>query len=96
MANVYQKGDEVRLAGTFTDSASAAYDPTTVIGRVKNPGDTITSYTYGVDAQMIRQATGVYYFDVHLDTVGQWWWRMESHQGDAAAEDYIIVRRTEF
>lgn len=96
MANMYQTGDTVRLTGTFTDSNSTAYDPATVRGKLKSPAEVATTYTYGVDSNVVRSSTGIYYFDAVPDEVGAWWYRIESDNVDAAAEDYFIVRRTEF
>ena len=93
MANAYDTGDLVRCTGTFTDAAGAAVDPTTVAFKVKDPSANTTTYTYGVDAELVQQAAGIYYLDVSIDETGDWWYRFESTgTGQAGGEDNFYVR----
>lgn len=97
MANTYDVGDEIRVTGTFTNSAGTATDPTAVLFKVKNPAGTITTYTYGTDAELVKSATGVYYVDLDLATSGTWYTRFYSTgTGQAAVESTINVRESEF
>ena len=92
MANTYRMGDDVRCTGTFTDSDGAAIDPATVIFSVKDPSGNVDSYIYGVDAEVVKSATGVYYVDVDADESGDWWYRFHSTgTGKAAEEDRFVV-----
>ena len=47
MANTYDKPDDIRLTGTFTDSAGDAQDPTAAFISVKKPDGTYVSYKTG-------------------------------------------------
>jgi hypothetical protein len=87
--NSYDKGDNVRVTATF---ASGGLDPTTVVAKVRNPSGTTTTYTYGLDNQLVKSATGVYYVDVNLNAAGTWWVRFESTgTGQAAQELGLFV-----
>ena len=57
MANYYEKGETVRITGTFTVS-DVATDPTTVTLKVQNPAGTETTYTYAA-GEITKSATGV-------------------------------------
>lgn len=50
-------------------------DPTTVTLSVKDPADTVTSYTYAA-AEVTRESLGRFYRDISLNQEGtyQWWW----------------------
>lgn len=78
MSNLYEVGDLVRVYGTFTDQAGTAIDPTDVFFSFKNPSKTITTYKYGVDAKLVKSATGVYYVDINANNVGIWYYRFYS------------------
>jgi hypothetical protein len=52
------------MTGTFRDCATQALaDPTAVVFRLYIPGNTVVVYTYGVNAQLVRDSTGVYHVD---------------------------------
>lgn len=70
----YDKGDLVRLTVAFTDLGGTAADPTTVTLSVRDPAGTITTYTYA-GAQVIKEATGAFYYDLALSTVGVYTYR---------------------
>jgi hypothetical protein len=93
--NSYDKGDLVRLTATFTNSAGVATDPTVVLCRVKSP-TTTTIYTYNPGA-IVKDATGVYYIDVSVSAVGQWWYRWEgAGTVEQADEGAFIVEASAF
>lgn len=92
MTSLYSEGDLVRCTGTFTNADGDAVDPTAVIFKTKDPSGNITTLTYGVDAALVKSATGVYYVDVDVDEAGLWWYRFESTgTGQAAGEDKFTV-----
>ena len=74
----YDKGDLVRCTGTFTNSDGDAVDPAAILFKVKDPSGNVTSYTYGVDDDLVKLTAGVYYVDVDADEVGEWWYRFYS------------------
>ena len=71
----YQKGDLVRVTGTFTNSGGTAIDPTTVFFSYTSPAGATTTLQYNVDGTVIRSATGIYYVDVSATAAGRWYWR---------------------
>jgi hypothetical protein len=75
MTRGYQLGDGFRLEARFTVDGVLA-DPTTVVFQLKDPDDIITTYTYGVDAEVINPAVGVYYLDVIVSKPLTWWYRV--------------------
>ena len=96
--NTYDNGDLVKCTGTFTQS-DAAIDPTSVYFKFKTPrpGSTITTYTYGVDVELVRADTGVYYVYVDANQDGEWRYRLYSTgTGQAAAEKAFMVRESAF
>ena len=93
--NTYDKGDAVRLKGTFTVS-SVNTDPTTIILKVKDSDGTISTYTYA-GGTITRSATGIYYKDVTVSNDGLWYYRFEGTGAViAAGEGSFEVRRSEF
>lgn len=65
----YDIGDVVRVTETFTVNGTPT-DPSTLTVKVKIPAGTITTYVYGVDAQVVRSSAGVFYVDVTPATPG--------------------------
>lgn len=59
-------GDTVRLSASFTDSAGASADPTTVVLRLSVNGDE-SSLTYGASA-IVKPGVGSYYYDYVVPT----------------------------
>lgn len=97
MSDSVALGQEARITATFTDSAGAAADPTNVFCQIKEPDGTITSYQYGVDGEVIKSDTGIYYLDLDCDTAGWWAWRWYSTVSvQAALEGRILVNESEF
>lgn len=91
MANVYDKGDQVRLTGTFTVGGTAT-DPTTVTLKVKDPSGNVDTYTYAL-SQIAKSSTGVYYKDLSLDEAGYWYYQWAGTGAvESVDEDYLVVR----
>jgi len=63
MATDYDIGDLVRLSATFTDTAGALTDPTATTFSIKVPSGTVTTYTYGVTADIVRDSLGLFHVD---------------------------------
>lgn len=91
----YPFDQAVKLKASFSDSASCdPIDPDTVTLRVKSPTGTLI-YTYPAD--IIKDSTGEYHFDVEADQAGKWFYRWEGtgvHQ--AVAEHTFTVQETAF
>lgn len=60
---VFQVGDKVRVSAAFTDADEAASDPGGVLCKVREPDGTVTTYTYGTDADLVKDSTGNYRVD---------------------------------
>lgn len=96
--NRYQIDDDVRCQCTFTNSdTTAVVDPTAVMFQARSPAGTVTSYTYGTDAQLTRVSTGVYRATVDANAVGIWHYRFYSTgTGKAAGEGKFEVEPSVF
>lgn len=75
MANSYPVGDGFRLVGTFTVN-DVNTDPTTVVFSLLDPDLIQTDYTYGVDAEVVKSAVGVYYMDVTVTKSHTWYYKI--------------------
>lgn len=97
MANQYHVGDLVRCTGSFKNSAGASTDPSGVTAKIKTPAGTTITYIYGVDAQLVKESTGVYYVDVSATTNGTWYYRFAgTGTGQSADENYFRVVDSQF
>jgi hypothetical protein len=76
----------------------AAIDPTVVKFKVKNPNtNVITEYTYGTDAELVKDSTGNYHVDVSALVSGYWYYRFfATGTGESAEEHYFEVRESQF
>ena len=93
----YDVGDLVRVTGTLTDADGTATDATQITFKIKTPAGTTTSYVYGVDAEVVKSATGIYYTDVSVTSPGHWHYRVISTgTGQAAADGVFFARTNEF
>lgn len=75
--NQYTSGDVVRVTATFTDLAGTETDPSTVTVLYEDPSGNVTSKVYGVDGEVVKSATGIYYIDITTDEGGVWKYRFE-------------------
>ena len=97
MANSYDVGDLVRVSLAFTNASGSAADPTTVRGRFRDPAGSVTTYVFGTDGELVKDATGNYHFDVGPTASGEWRYRGEGAGAvQAAAEGRFIVRASAF
>jgi len=97
MANAYDVGDQIRCTGTVTNTAGSVVDPSALTFRYKRPSGSVTIYTYGTDAELVRDSTGVYYVDITTTEKGTWSYRFASTSGAVAAgEGEFIVLTSEF
>ena len=94
----YDLGNKPRCTGTFTDVDGVVQDPTVVLFSWVPPSTaTPTVYTYGVDAELVRSSTGIYYVDLNANEVGEWRYRFYSTgTGQAAEETYFHIRESYF
>lgn len=93
----YTIGTTARLRGTFKDQSSAPANPAGVFLRLLPPNGVIVDYEYGINAEVIRESTGVYTADILLNQEGRWRYRWEaSGTNVTAAEGVLDVEVSEF
>ena len=88
----YVVGQRPRFSAQFR-LGSTLTDPTIIKFIYKKPGaSSPTVLVHGVDAELVKEATGKYYVDLLLDEAGFWKWRYES-MGivDSAQQDSFSV-----
>jgi len=96
MANYYTLGASVRVWCTFQDSSSNNQDPDNVFFRYVDSAGSTTSLTYGgtgANTRVVKNATGVYYWDVDANAQGTFsykWW--STGVGQAADQDAFHVK----
>lgn len=86
----YDVGDLIRCSITIKVSDTLT-NPTTLKFKVKNPAGTITTYTYGTDAELVRDSTGAYHIDISATQAGTYRYRWESTGTAAGAEEGAFV-----
>jgi len=92
--NSYNKGNIIRVSGNFKDSVGVNVDPAIVNFKFKKPDQTITTYVYLTDSQLIKDSVGNYHVDLSIDLEGEWRYRFESTGvGQAAGEGQFPVKR---
>src|SRR5690348_8314071 len=89
----YVIGSAPRLSVIFQDKDGTAVQPTTVKFKYKKPDGSITTLTYGVDAEIeYVSATKEYYAVLSANVAGDWIYRWESTGNyQAAAERKFTV-----
>jgi hypothetical protein len=93
----FDKGDRVLCSGEFRDAGGELVDPATVTFKVKKPGGSITTYTYGLDVELVKDAVGKYRVEVDVDISGTWFYRFEgTGAAKSAGESEFIVKRSQF
>ena len=97
MVNTYDVGDLVRVTCTYTDADGTAQDPASVYLVYTSPTGTTTTLQYGVDAELVKSATGVYYADINANDDQTWKYRCYSTgTGQAAGEGTFFVSVSKF
>lgn len=76
--NRYRMGQIARCRGRFRDEDDVLQDPGTVYFHLIDPSENASTLTYGVDATLVKESTGVYYVDVAADEEGVFQYRFYS------------------
>lgn len=71
-------------------SDGALVDPVTLRVKVRNPRLEITTYVYGVDAEITRPSTGEYEISILLDKPGEWLIRFEGNDSNETSEQTTL------
>jgi len=96
--NTYDLGQDVTIYGEWKTTAGELVDPAgTVRCKVKKPDETITTYTYGVDAAVEKVQDGQYRMKVNGSQAGTWFYRWYSDGvGAGADENEFVIARSQF
>jgi hypothetical protein len=93
----YTIGDQSRLSAAFATAAGAAVDPTVVTLKIKTPALTVTSHVYGTDANVIKDSTGNFHYDLTLSQSGTYRYRWEGTGAAICADEASLnVNRSAF
>ena len=97
MAGQYDTGDVARCSVTFKDLTGTTVDPSTVVLEIKLPDGSLVTYTYLVDAAVVKDALGKYHVD-HLLTQGGIHYYKWTGSGTvyAAEESQFFVKISQF
>ncbi len=92
--NTYNLGALVKVSATFTVAETEqAIDPDVVNVSVRAPDETVTTFVYGTNAEVIRDDPGEYHSDVNANQSGTWYYRwFSTGDGQAAEENRFEVR----
>lgn len=68
----YKVGQTVRLDAAFADVDGVASDPSAVTFTITEPDDdaTVTTYVYGTDAALVKDAVGLYHVEFEIANAG--------------------------
>lgn len=91
----YVKGNLVHFF-CFFEEEGERITPDLVRFKIKDPNGTITSYEYGVDEELLKDADDLYTIDILVNIPGQWFYRFESEDEESAFESEILVRKGQF
>jgi len=83
MGGPYAPGQSVVISGTFTVSGIAT-DPTTVTLTIIDPRGTASTFTGG---QVTHDGTGLYHYNLTVQTVGYWQYKWQGTGTCQAASD---------
>ncbi len=67
-----ERGDSKTITATFRNRSDVITDPTAVTFEVRLPSGAVTTYTYGVDTAVVKDAVGVYHLAQVLDAADVW------------------------
>ena len=97
MAKQMDIGDLVRATVKFKTVAGAFVDPTTIVLRIKLPSETVTTYTYLVSVDVVRESMGIYYVDYLVAESGIHYFKWTGTGAVYAAEESsFVVVSTQF
>lgn len=88
-------GTLVRARVVFYNTSGAVDDPPGVTVTWDGPDALSEVYTYGVDAEVVKESVGNYYMERPMTgstEIGQWWVRWNGTPAFVATEDYFYVK----
>lgn len=89
MIDTFALGQDVRVTAVFTDpdNDDAAVDPDVVKLSFKDPAETVTTWTYDSDTELVRDSAGNYHALIDADAAGIWYYRWWSTGDGKAAKE---------
>lgn len=91
---VYDVGDELHVAVTFTSLSDTPTNPTAITFLVKTPSGETTTYVNGTDSEVNNPETGVFTLDFVITEAGEWGWKCTGTGAiNAAVQGVVRVRR---
>lgn len=92
--NTYDLGDLVKVSAMFKNADTAGViDPDVINLSVRTPAGAVTTYTFSVDANLIKEDVGQYYAMISVNQSGYWFYRWWSAgYGQTAKEKEFEVR----
>lgn len=88
-------GNLVRVSMTLKDSAGTLIDPTGLTFTYKPPTGNATTWTFGVDSELVKDGVGLYHADIDANQAGKWRYRWESTgTGQAAKEGEFEITKS--
>lgn len=93
---MYAVGALVRVSAWFVSDGQDV-DPSAVQVSIRTPAGVITHHVHGTDAQVVRDSTGRYHYDVSVTASGDWYYRwLGSGTYQAADEQVFKVTSSQF
>ena len=89
--NNYRVGTRIRVSAQFKNASNMLADPTTVTVRLDPPAADTHSYVYGVDSEVVKEATGNYHLDFLADAAGDWAYEWQGTGTVETAQDAILT-----
>jgi len=96
----FEQGTRVRSTATFQNAAVPPVDadPTAVVVKYRVGSGEVTTKTYGVDNEVVKSATGIYYIDLDVAALDGTWYVRWSGTGTVvtAVESSFGVKQSQF
>lgn len=96
LSNTYYKGGAVRLSARVAGPDNVDFDPASLILEIRFDAGPVTTLTYGVDPEIVRDRTGRYHADIVLANSGTFHFRFEAGTPNGAGEGKIPVAAGRF
>lgn len=97
MNDPYVLGTSVEVAADYHQPNGDLFDPDTVVLKIRAPDKSERTYTYGVDAIIVRDVAGKYHAWLLPDQTGEWFYRWKgTATRSVAAEGSFLVAASAF
>ena len=80
-------GEQVELTVTIKTKAGVLTDPSNMVFHVAGPGLAKATYTYGIDAALVRVSLGVFRLTIVATDSGRWGYRSETGGNIVAVQE---------